>query len=571
MSKSSASDSATPESTPVSSCQALVIDNNPTSRSILVSQLRDYGVGRIVQCHRAQDARQKLEFQSFDFVLCEQHFGDSQQSGQSLLDDLRRAQLLPFSTVFFMVTGTASYSAVADAAESALDGYLLKPFTPVAFFERLDAARRRKAHLRPIFAAIESQALDEAAALCLERFHARAPYWLYAARIGAELLLHRDRHEQAQALFEAVIAARALPWAKLGVARAQIEAGRIQRALSTLEQLMGEDSTFADAYDVMGGAQMEAGKFDDALATFRTAVGITPGSITRQQKFGMLAYYLGQHKDAIGALQRAVSMGVTSKLFDVQTLVLLSLATFRSDDRKTLDHCAHDFARVLERRPDDLRARRGLAIVEALQQMRQRRFALAIASVREISSAAGAPDFDIESACNLAGLLSLLAATSIQSDDSSATIERLGRRFAVSRNLGELLANACGAHAPYAETLRQSHAEITRMAEGAMALSVAGDPGAAVERLVDDCAGTLNSKLLDVAQQVLLRHRARIASADALQQRIDALRAACGGAGARRLALGQDPQQRQPGALSLRIGSAAPAAAASPAALPVPA
>ena len=42
-------------------------------------------------------------------------------TGQDLLDELRREQLLPFSTVFVMVTGEATYAKVTEAAESALD------------------------------------------------------------------------------------------------------------------------------------------------------------------------------------------------------------------------------------------------------------------------------------------------------------------------------------------------------------------------------------------------------------------------------------------------------------------
>ena len=80
-----------------------------------------------------------------DFVLCEQNFNDdSAYTGQNLLDDLRRAQLLPYSTVFIMVTGEATYSKVAEAAESSLDGYLLKPHKPSVLLERLLQAQRRK-------------------------------------------------------------------------------------------------------------------------------------------------------------------------------------------------------------------------------------------------------------------------------------------------------------------------------------------------------------------------------------------------------------------------------------------
>ncbi len=76
--------------------QALVIDGNATSRSILVAQLREYGIARVVQCSRVQDARARLEHTVFDYVLCEQYFQETGQSGQTLLDDLRRAQMLPF-------------------------------------------------------------------------------------------------------------------------------------------------------------------------------------------------------------------------------------------------------------------------------------------------------------------------------------------------------------------------------------------------------------------------------------------------------------------------------------------
>src|SRR5512145_1427729 len=128
----------------LSSASALVIDSNPTSRAILVNQLRDFGVGSVSQCTRVVDARRQLEFKAFDIVLCEHHFGKDSATGQDLLDDLRRNQLLPFSTVFIMVTGEASYAKVAEAAESALDAYLLKPHTGARLFDRIRLARERK-------------------------------------------------------------------------------------------------------------------------------------------------------------------------------------------------------------------------------------------------------------------------------------------------------------------------------------------------------------------------------------------------------------------------------------------
>lgn len=539
--------------------QALIVDGNATSRSILVAQLREYGVGRIVQCSRVQEARSRLEHTVFDYVLCEQYFGESRASGQTLLDDLRRAHLLPFSTVFFMVTSEASYAAVAEAAESALDGYLLKPFTPSALFERLSSARLRKVHLKPIFDAIEAEDFEGAAQRCVKRFETRQPYWLYAARMGSELLLRLGRHDEARMLFEAVIAARALPWAKLGVARAQIESGQAARAITTLQELIGDDASFADAYDVLGRAQLELGHFEQAMQTYRTASALTPDSLVRLQKLGMIAYYMGDAEDAARALARAAAQGADSKLFDVQSLVLLAFSYFAEKDRKGIDRCIADFARILEGPRASARVQRFATVARTLQLMDQRQFSQAVDSVRAQAAEIGTGSFDFEAACNLAGLLAMLAHTSIDLPDAGGWIRAMGLRYANTRGLAELLGNACRQHGPYAEVIRSCLPWVNRTAEAAMAQSLAGDPAGAVEQLLEHAGQTLNSKLLDLAQQLLLRHRARIAPAtEPLQASIDALRERVGCAPTR-AALGQG-HERGPGGVVLRLRATADAA-----------
>lgn len=549
--------------------QALIVDSNPTSRSILVGQLRDYGVGRIVQCSRVQDARNRLEHTVFDFVLCEQYFGEGGYSGQTLLDELRRAQLLPFSTVFFMVTAEASYAAVAEAAESALDGYLLKPFTPSALFERLSLARLRKVHLEPIFEAIEAEDFVRAAALCVERFETRQPYWLYAARIGSELFLRLGQHEEARTLFEAVIAARALPWAKLGVARTQIESGHTARAVTTLQGLIGEDASFADAYDVLGRAQVELGNFAQAIETYRTASSLTPDSVVRLQKLGMMSYYMGDLATTTKVLSRAVILGIDSKMFDFQSLVVLTFSYFADNDRKGVERCMADFARVMERHPSSTRVQRFAAVANTLQLIQQRQFSKAVEAIRGMAREITTPSFDFEAACNFASLLSVLAVTSIDLDEGESWIRTLGMRYANTRGLTELLANACTGHERYREIVRESLVHINKAAELAMAKTLAGDPTSAVEALLEEADQTLNAKLVDMSQQVLLRQRDRMPTADALQESINRLRKRMGSTPFRAI-LGQD-SERAPGGMALRVrtpGEDALQSATSPAELP---
>ncbi len=504
--------------------RALVIDGNPQSRSILVMQLREFGIGTVVQCPRLVDARRRLEMGSFDIVICEQYFEREDISGQDLLDDLRRNQLLPFYTVFVMVTAEAAYSKVAEAAESALDAYLLKPHTAARLAERIYQARDRKQALKSIFVAIEQENFEHAGELCKRHFESRQPYWLYAARIGAELMLRGGHLAEAQKLYEAVVEAKTLPWARLGVARAQLEAGYPQRATTTLESLIDSEPGFTDAYDVMGRAQFELGNFENALSTFRMSTQLTPSSVNRLLKHGMLAYYAGDRSEGIELLDRATRIGLESKLYDPQALVLLAFARLANNDQRGLLRCTEQLAHLRERSVENSRPQRLLEVIETLVAIQEYQTARALDDIRRMAKTIHNPEFDFESACNLLALMTQLAMRSIQLYEVDAAVDAMGLRFCTSRALTELLACAAVGRPDFAERIRAAHSQILKLTEQAMTLSIKGNPQSAVEKLLLDGEQTLNAKLIESAHLVLHRYAERIADHEALNERAQNLR-----------------------------------------------
>ena len=489
----------------LSSTRALVVEGNPSMRALLVGQMRDIGVKTVNQCGRIIDARRMLEYQSFDFVLCELHFPHETASGQDLLNDLRRNQLLPFSTVFVMITGEATYNKVAEAAESALDGYLLKPHRPAQLEERLHQARLRKRSLQAIFTAIEAGEFGVAARLCIARFESKGEFWLYAARIGAELLLRLEQPVAAKALYEAVIRAKTLPWAKLGVARSMLDGGQPAAAISTLENLIAEEPSYTDAYDVMGRAQFELGKFDESLATYKMAAELTPASISRLQSYGMMCFYAGQWEQAEKTLRRTAMLGLDSRIFDCQSLVIMAFVQFERGDLKAMQRCVNDFKRLQERDAANERTRRLAVVVETLVLLHEHQIAQALAAVRRMVADVRLPDFDFEAASNLVSLLAQLAKRAIQLDEVYAVIDQLALRFCSSRAMSELLAGSAKAYPEYAEHVRACSAKILKYAEYAMSLSLRGDPAAAVRELLQRGEETLNNKLLESAASVMER------------------------------------------------------------------
>ncbi len=499
---------------------ALVVDGNPASRRALVNMLRGFGVARVEQASRPQDARRMLELRFFDIVLCDFHFPDSSINGRELMDDLRQSGLLPLPSVVVMISGEADYGHVAEAAEVALDAYLLKPHTAEALGSRLAKARERKRALGDMFALIAADRHADAVALARAKVEARGVAWLQAARIGADLCLRLGRPADSAQLLEAVLATGALPWARLGLARAQTESGAVFQARRTLESLIGELPGYADAYDVMGRVLLEQGDNAEAIATLRKASALTPNSVGRLVKFGLLAFYFGDAREASEALSRAVRLGMSSKVFDLQGLTLLAALQFDQGDERGLSLSALTLDRMRAAAPNSARLRRFGELVEMFRALLDRRVGEAMALLRGQLAELREPNFEFEAACNLLMALSRLDAQELRLDDLEHHVGQLAARFAVSRTTCELMCAALRGRGAAVAVVREQYDRTNAIARDAVERTVGGDPAAAAEALLAAAELTLNAKLMDLAEHTLDRHRDAIAGADTLYARV---------------------------------------------------
>jgi hypothetical protein len=245
-------------------------------------------------------------------------------------------------------------------------------------------------------------------------------------------------------------------------------------------------------------------------------------------------------------------VGLDSKMFDCQTLVLLAFSRFESGDRKGLQRCQDDLARLIERNPDNARQLRMRGIVTALQLLGNGQFAQALESVRSQCQRIKDPDFDFESASNLLALLAQVANKAIQLDEVGAVVTTLGLRFAGTRTLSELLAGAANTHPPYADLVKAAHQQLLKIAETAMSLNMGGDPQAAVLNLIHYGKETLSGKLIETAYLVLHRYSDKISNVAELNTLVHDLRVRYS-TQITRVALGEP--KRQAGGLTLRTGS----------------
>ncbi|TSE18835.1 Beta-barrel assembly-enhancing protease [Tepidimonas alkaliphilus] len=513
----------------------------------LAGQLRAFGFASVAQVGWLDDARREIERHTFDVVVCGDSFAHG-GTGQALLDDLRRSGLLPYRTVFILITDEATYPKVIEAAESAVDSYLVRPFSTGTLLDRIEQAQRRKAALDDIHQLLEDGRADEAVERCLQRFASRGPQALQAARWGAEILMRRGRLGQAQALFQSIWDSDPQPWALLGVARCQLDDGAAAAALITLQRLLELHPDYTDALDALARAQTELGQFADALDSLARALAATPLAIGRQQRLGMLAFFLGDRRQAVELLQRAATLGLDSKMFDAESLVLLALAAFERGDADALHRQDAELRRRTHAAPDDERLQRFSHLVEALRDAHDGRDVSA--EVARWMQDCAQPHFDAEAACNLLAALAALTQHGAL-PPQPALVQRLGLRFGVSKAMSELLARAAEAHPPYAEQLRQCEAAIVQRIEQALHLINHGSPSHGLAELGELALQTLNGRAVDTAWLALQRHGAALPEASEWRRRLSPWRQAL--TAMRRRPLLGDPRLRPAGGIALAV------------------
>lgn len=499
--------------------RALLVESNAMLRSVAAAQLRSLGIGHVAQTSRVREARLLIEREPFDIIICNRDFEGCADSGQDLLDELRRENQLAHSTVFMMVTSQASYAQVVEAAEAALDGILVRPYTAQALSERLLEARNRKRELGDILQALDSGQAEVALARALKRFQEGQPYATYCGRLVAELLLRMQRPDDAHKVFEKLALTKGSVWAQLGMARARVALGDMGGAKKIIAAVLSDDPGCADGYDLMGRILVEQCDFTGALERYREAAGITPGCLLRTQHAGALAFYQGQSAEASKTLERAIGLGVQSKLFDALTLLLIAVLRLDNADKPGVMSMREQLSRYRERFPASKRLVRFGKAVDVLSALVNGQIDAALTVLRELTAQAMDNDFDLEAA-NTVLLLWARIPTALRAPaEHEAAVESVAMRFAVSKAIAEVLVASGRREEPTLGVVRRCQARVTAATEQAMDQALKGHADAAVRALLATGEQTLNAKLLEVAALMARRYQALVPEAQALAER----------------------------------------------------
>jgi two-component system chemotaxis response regulator CheY len=113
----------------------LIVDDFSTMRRIIKNLLRDLGFNNTFEADDGNTALPMLKNGDYDFVVTDWNMPGMQ--GIDLLKEIRKDQTLCHIPVL-MVTAEAKREQIIEAAQSGVNGYIIKPFTAATLKEKLE-------------------------------------------------------------------------------------------------------------------------------------------------------------------------------------------------------------------------------------------------------------------------------------------------------------------------------------------------------------------------------------------------------------------------------------------------
>lgn len=483
--------------------RALIVDDSADMRNALRITLSNFGLTKVQMAANAAEAIYHVKLREFELILCDFNLGDG-RDGQQLLEEMRHGNLIPLDTAFMMVTAESYYEKVVATAELAPDDYLIKPFTPELMRSRLDAVLAKKRAFAEVYRHFRAHHLQAAAQAC-DILAERAPrYRIDALRFKGELLITLGRLDEAEALYQEVIALRAIPWARLGLARSLHLQQKEAPAETLLNEVIEQTPEMVAAYDLL--AEVCQAKKNPAAAqqALERGVAISGRTVHRQQRLGEVAHANGDLGTARAAFANVLDKGRHSIFVTPADFGNLCRVQVEQGDLTAASDTLKKHKSSLQGSPEGqlvMAVAQGMVHAKAGNAKEAQKALDAAAALR----AAGARGdarlmLDLADTCMASGRTeeadSLIAEVARNAHDSEALIAK-------ARQIYE----SAGRSDAGAAVLNRATADVRRLNNEGVILAQRGDFKSAVEKLLSACTEAPNNpRILMNAVWVILKY-----------------------------------------------------------------
>ncbi|MET0088789.1 MAG: response regulator [Candidatus Thiodiazotropha sp.] len=289
----------------------LIIDDFEQMRVSFKGMLESFGAERITACPTGESALKILSSEPFDVVICDYNLGEG-KDGQQVLEEARYLGYLGHASIFFMVTAESSMSMVLSALEHQPDEYMVKPLNREVLYHRLSSAIKRKHQLKVIDDALSRGDVTGAIELCDKHRGKDLKQSLYLAKLQAELELSLHQYEAAERIYRSLLSIRDFHWARFGLGKIAFHLQDFKHAEIIFRELIEENDHYVVVHDWLASVLEHTNKPQDAQSLLQKAVDISPKSVSRQRRLGLLALRNGEQDVAKKALASSVYWGRNS-------------------------------------------------------------------------------------------------------------------------------------------------------------------------------------------------------------------------------------------------------------------
>jgi CheY-like chemotaxis protein len=268
--------------------RVLLVDRHASARNSLRMMLSSLDISAVHNAGSTIEVLRQVKANRFDIVLSD-YILDDGRDGQQLLEELRQQHLISLSTVFIIITSERAHQNVISVAELGPDDYLIKPFTAEQLQGRLIRAIYKKSFFGSVYKHLDNGSFVQALAAC-EELTARDSAFLYdVLRMKGEILNALGRYDEAQVIYQQVMANRMVPWARMGLAVALRGLEQLAEAEVLGESIVEDFPEYLAAYDFVAGVREEMGKLAEAQEMLQQAAAISPKNSIRQRMVGDVA------------------------------------------------------------------------------------------------------------------------------------------------------------------------------------------------------------------------------------------------------------------------------------------
>lgn len=266
----------------------LIVDDFPEMRSMMRSMLVPFGANKLTEVRNGDEAVDAMTKQTMHIVLCDYSLGDG-KDGQQVLEEAKERSLLPYSSIFILVTAENTANMVMGAVEYQPDDYLIKPFTKAVLQSRLAKLQERKQGLHDIARVLDEKKYHAAITLCDKQIAAGSKSAPDLIKLKGELLQRIGDFDDAKKLYGKALEARDFSWARFGLGQTYFHLKLYEQARTTFEDLIGINNKYVLAYDWLAKVHKALGDDISTQEVLTNAIKISPKAILRQKALAEVA------------------------------------------------------------------------------------------------------------------------------------------------------------------------------------------------------------------------------------------------------------------------------------------